>query len=432
MPQAARPQMIGARLRERRLHLGLRQAEVAGRAGISASYLNLIEHDRRNVTEEVLERLATALMLDLGEFMQKSPQQLIEDLRNAAANFPSVAVELDQIEELSRRFPGWAALVSAQQSQITALERSVMALNDRIGHDPHLSAALHELLSALSAVRSTATILAETDDLTAERQHRFHHNLFQDSERLATGAQDLISWLDKGDPQGETGRVTLPPQDHLERWLTARHWLLPEVETGHLETLEEELSLLPGDDVRSLARYFLEEARQDAVRMPLGEMIKAMAEAREDPALIAARFGVPVLAAMRRIAFVKGGEAGFVTCDASGSLLWRKPVAGFALPKFGAACALWPLYIALGRAGLPIDLVVETPAPGGGLFRCLAICETSYPQGFSGPETRLAGMLILPLAQSGKEALAVGSTCRICPRAGCPARREASILASLP
>ena len=42
-------QLTGGRIRERRIALGLRQAELAPRAGISASYLNLIEHNRRRI-----------------------------------------------------------------------------------------------------------------------------------------------------------------------------------------------------------------------------------------------------------------------------------------------------------------------------------------------------------------------------------------------
>lgn len=61
MPTSA---LIGTRLRERRLAAGLRQADVAATAGISASYLNLIEHNRRRVGAEVLQRLAGALAID--------------------------------------------------------------------------------------------------------------------------------------------------------------------------------------------------------------------------------------------------------------------------------------------------------------------------------------------------------------------------------
>ena len=44
-----RSAFAGSRIRERRLALGLRQADVALRAGISGSYLNLIEHNRRRI-----------------------------------------------------------------------------------------------------------------------------------------------------------------------------------------------------------------------------------------------------------------------------------------------------------------------------------------------------------------------------------------------
>ena len=47
--------LTGSRVRERRLALGMRQADLARDAGISASYLNLIEHNRRRVAGDVLD-----------------------------------------------------------------------------------------------------------------------------------------------------------------------------------------------------------------------------------------------------------------------------------------------------------------------------------------------------------------------------------------
>jgi DNA-binding XRE family transcriptional regulator len=46
--------LTGSRLRARRVALGLKQGDVATRAGVSASYLNLIEHNRRRVPADVL------------------------------------------------------------------------------------------------------------------------------------------------------------------------------------------------------------------------------------------------------------------------------------------------------------------------------------------------------------------------------------------
>jgi transcriptional regulator with XRE-family HTH domain len=56
-----RSALTGTRIRERRILIGMRQAELARAAGISASYLNLIEHNRRRVGEDVLAALARAL-----------------------------------------------------------------------------------------------------------------------------------------------------------------------------------------------------------------------------------------------------------------------------------------------------------------------------------------------------------------------------------
>lgn len=54
----------GARICERRLKRGLRQADLARACGISPSYLNLIEHDRRRIGGTLLIEMAQALGTD--------------------------------------------------------------------------------------------------------------------------------------------------------------------------------------------------------------------------------------------------------------------------------------------------------------------------------------------------------------------------------
>jgi predicted transcriptional regulator len=120
---------------------------------------------------------------------------------------------------------------------------------------------------------------------------------------------------------------------------------------------------------------------------------------------------------------------GLVICDASGTPVFRKPTEGFAFPRFGAACPLWPLYAALGRPASAVEAVVEMPGDLPRRFRVRAWCRTSHPQGFGGPELREAAMLIAPAAgEEHLSVLRVGTTCRVCPRQDCPARREPSIL----
>jgi len=428
--------LTGTRLRERRLALGLRQAEVAAAAGVSASYLNLIEHNRRRVSGAVLEALAAVLGLDAAALAEGAGAGIVEDLRAAAAAAgPAAAAEMDRAEEFAGRFPGWAAAVLALERQRGLLERAVAALNDRMTHDPHLSDSLHEVLSAVASVRSTSAILAETEDIEPEWRARFLRNLHVDSERLAAGSEALVAYLDGSDMADVQGIAA--PQEEMEGWLAARGWHLPELEAegGGLAALEPEVAELASGAARGLARAFLQRAAAEVAAMPAGPFEAALAEFGDDPLQVAGRFGVTVAAVFRRIALRQGAAEGLVVCDGSGTLVFRKPAEGFALPRFGAACPLWPLYAALGRPESPVVAEVESVGQVPRRFRAVAMCSLRHPEGLGGVEVREAAMLLQPrkagAARAGEAAgaaLRVGTSCRVCPRADCVARREPSIL----
>ena len=425
--------LTGTRVRERRLALGLRQAEVAAAVGVSASYLNLIEHNRRRVSGAVLEALAGVLGLEASVLAEGAAAGIAEELRAAGAMAgPAAGAELDRVEEFAGRFPGWAAAVLSLERQRAGLVRAVEALNDRMTHDPHLSDSLHEVLSAVASVRSTSAILAETPDIEPDWRERFLRNLHTDSERLAAGAEALVAYLDGSDLTEAQGITA--PQEEMEGWLAGRGWDLPELEPGGagIAALEAELAGLASGAARGLARGFLRRAAEEAGRMPRADFDAARVECGDDPLRIAARFGVPVAAVFRRIALRAGATEGLVICDASGTLVFRKPAEGFALPRFGAACPLWPLYTALGRVAVPVVAEVETAGQMPRRFRVTALCSPAYPDGIGGVELREAAMLMQPrlAGRGGAEGtvLRVGSSCRVCPRSDCPARREPSIL----
>jgi transcriptional regulator with XRE-family HTH domain len=431
MPTSA---LAGTRLRQLRLAMGLRQADLAVRAGISASYLNLIEHNRRRIGPDVLTKLAAALGLPEAAFSEAAEGSLMDDLRAAAADTGEVPAELDRIEDFAGRFPGWAGVLADLHHRSARLARAVEALNDRMSHDPHLQASLHDMLSAVSSVRSTAGILVETADIPPEWRARFHRNLHQDSERLASGAEALVAYLDGSGQAVETGLAA--PQEELEAWLASRGWHLPEVEAGDAGALAGEVARLASGAARVLAQAWVARSMADARALPLQAFLAARADLDDDPAALAATFGCDMLTVFRRIAMVPGAPEGLVVCDASGTLVFRKPVAGFALPRFGAACPLWPLFTALSRPMVPVSARVAASGPGARQFVVRAFCQPHYPGGFGGPELREAAMLIAPhettapgaTASGAGAAVPVGSTCRVCPRAACPGRREPSIM----
>lgn len=430
MPKSLNAALIGTLLRERRLALGLKQADVATGAGISPSYLNLLEHNRRKTGPDLLARLSGILGADVATLAEGGGSALLDDLRAVAAMVPGAAAELDRVEDFAGRFPGWAAALAATGARAGQLERLVAALNDRITHDPHLSAALHEVLSSAASVRSTAAILAGTDDIDPDWRARFHRNLHEDSERLAVGAEALVAYLDSAVQGGDAPLAA--PQDEVEGWLAARGWHLAELEVpGGMRALQAEVAGLASGAARRMADAFLRDAGVEARQVPEPALRAALIRHGDDPAVVAAQMGVSVLTVMRRMALLPGAPEGLVICDASGTLMFRKPIEGFALPRFGAACPLWPLFTALGRPMAPVSATLQTAGRAPRLFAALAISQTHLPQGFAGPELRVAGMLLRSVDMAQGDILGVGTSCRICPRAGCAARREPSILTEM-
>ena len=109
-----------------------------------------------------------------------------------------------------------------------------------------------------------------------------------------------------------------------------------------------------------------------------------------------------------------------------------RPIEGFALPRFGAACPHWPLYRALARPMVPIRARIAQPgrgdATGGRVFTAYAVALPTGQPGLGREPLYEAHMLILPDVPGG-DITPVGATCRICPVGDCEARREPSIMA---
>jgi predicted transcriptional regulator/DNA-binding XRE family transcriptional regulator len=427
--------LTGSRIRERRIMVGLRQADLARRIGISASYLNLIEHNRRRIGGKLLLDIAEVLGVESSVLAEGAEAALVSVLREAAANAKSVNVETDQADEFAGRFPGWAGVLVSAHRRIASLERTVETLVDRVAHDPQLAASLHEVLSTAASIRSAASILAETQELEPEWRNRFHRNINEDSARLAESSKALVKYLDHAEA-GEDPLIS--PQEEVEALLTdQRHFFETlEVDAPDIAGLVESETRLTSKPARHIARAVMEQYARDASAMPMVSFQAALSDLGLDPVAIAQRFSVPVQAVLRRLAAMPDGTlsdpVGLIVCDGSGSMLFRKPIAGFAIPRFGATCPLWPLFSGFSRPMTPMCVRVEQVGRDAPQFDCFVI---AHPVG--GPVLNLdpilhSTMLIAPAGlfdvPVGVAVRPVGSTCRTCPRDACIGRREPSIL----
>ena len=440
----ARPALSGTRIRALRTARGLAQGELARLAGVSPSYLNLIEHNRRRAGRRVLAAIAAALQVDPESLAEEAGEALAQALRATLAEAQAdPPPEVDRVEELAGRFPGWAAQLLALAARAQAQERVIERLSDRMAHDPNLSAALHEIVSAVTAVQSTAAILADTPTLEPEWQARFHRNVHDDSRRLAMAADALVAFLDTAET--ETGLAS--PLEEMEAWLSARGHYLPEIEAPEpvdWAALVAGQTELASAAARDLAARWLARAQADARVLPLDLVLPMLARQAEDglrPEAIAEAAGTGLARVLRRLACLPatGGGVpafGLVACDGSGTLTFRRPIDGFAMPRFAGACPIWPLYQALSMPGRPLRMVIETPGRPAPRFLAHAVAEVTGGARFNPPWALEAVMLLTPAGEAGEQSGAdpgggvvpVGSSCRVCPRAECHARREPSIV----
>src|SRR5690348_13003134 len=80
VPMAQSRTPLGAKLRGLRRRESLSQTQLAEALGISASYLNLIEHNKRPLTAPLLIELAQRYQLDLHTFAPEDDAALLSDL----------------------------------------------------------------------------------------------------------------------------------------------------------------------------------------------------------------------------------------------------------------------------------------------------------------------------------------------------------------
>ena len=423
--------ITGTRIRERRVQRGIKQTELAAMAEISPSYLNLIEHNRRRIGGTLLLRLARALGVEPQVLSQGAEAALIGGLHEAARDGSAAAAERDRLEEFAGRFPGWAQTLVDTFRHGEEMERMVQALTDRLAHDPHLAESIHEVLSVVAAIRSAASILVETQGLEQKWQDRFHRNIDEDSKRLADGANSLVRYLD-ATPGSEADIRS--PQEELDQFLSENRFGFAALEAGGaggVDAVLEADTILSLPAARELARTFLEQYQHDAARLPRARLEQALDRVGLDPMALAEDVQLDLPCVFRRLASLPddvAGPIGLVTCDGSGAILIRKPLDGFAVLRPSGACPLWPIYRVLTQPGIPLRMRVLQSDRDARPVTALAATEQIGPLRFNEPPLVRAYMLLLPASQSDEPPSPVGTSCRICPRLDCVARREPSVM----
>lgn len=383
----------GDAVRARRLALGLRQRDVAAATGISPPYLALIESGQRVPAEKVRSRLVEVLGLSPEE---PSEPSLASQCASLLALPFAVGGSCEAPATFAAAYPGWARLLVMLAGEWREDRARVEALSDPFRHDSHLSAGLHELLTAAASLSSTASIL-DDEALDANWRRRFLRNMREDNERLLAAVNALSGWLE-GEAQPAGG-------NDLRDWLERHGDLASLLQTDWPALLACDPPA-PGSSARMLST-FLFRLERDA------ELLERVPD-DADPLDIAAETGLDPCVVLRRIAVLR--RAGLVTADASGHAVSFGLPPGFPVPPPSEGCSTLPLHHAV--PGRP-DRAVCGVGAGGTRFLCTA---AATERSVGGIPVLHRVMLVEP-ANAPAERM-IGPGCPFCPAQDCPARRS--------
>lgn len=188
------------------------QAALARQVGISPSYLNLIERNKRDVGGSLLLRVAQALQIDIGELTGESEQKLVQDLEEAFSDpvLSPVGLAPGDARDLVAQHPTAAQAIARLHRAYAAAAASADAYSNRLRADPLFSQLLHQILSGITAVRSGAEILEDVPDLKEDERGRFLASITREARSLSAVAQTLIGQFDSST---ETRRSVSPRRE---------------------------------------------------------------------------------------------------------------------------------------------------------------------------------------------------------------------------
>ncbi len=192
----APPTPAGNRIRALRQECGLTQVGLAHTVGISPSYLNLIEHNRRPIGGALLLRIAAELGISADQLAGREEARLAAELEEMAAD-PSLAAPLPAaaIPQMVGQSPDLARAALAAYRAYRDARLQGEALAERLSQDPFLAEASHQILTLITSIRSFSEILEDYGDMGDAQRQRFIGGIAEESRRLAALSGEMFDFL---------------------------------------------------------------------------------------------------------------------------------------------------------------------------------------------------------------------------------------------
>ena len=453
-------QRLGRRVRRERLARGLTQVQMAEALSISASYLNLIEHDRRPLTVPLLLKLAQTYDLDLSSLGEDDEGRLVQDLTEVFADalFGGEELRPDDVETLVGASPEIGRAV-------VALYRAYRAsVEDRNGLAERLAGGGGALDGAEGLVAAPPRLPSE--EVSDFLQDAGNH--FPELETVATALRQEVDGQSEGLERGlvehlrdrhdvqvrvvpaEEAGTAVRRFDAAGRRLELSEVLPPRTrafQLAHQVALLEHEALVEGylsravfsgADGHTLGRVALANYFAGAVLMPYEPFLEAARGMRYDIEMLGHRFRTSFEQVCQRLTTLNApGNAGvplhMVRVDIAGNISKQFSASGIRFARFSGACPRWNVHSAFMQPGFIRTQLSRMP--DGTTFFCIARTVRKEGGGYRAPQSRLAIGLGCEVSHARELVYAdgvdlenldaaepIGPSCRLCERVDCRQR----------
>lgn len=435
---------IGGRIKRLRRQKKVSQAALAEALGISPSYLNLIEHNRRRVTVPLLFKAANYFGVEPGELAESEEPRLAGDLMELFGDdvFADCDLTNQDINDLATSNPAVGRAVMRLYDRYRALGAggagAVPKASDVSGAvttdavSDFLQAHANYFPSLEAAAQRVRRDVDHASDSFEHGLRTYLHNVFGLQWRFAALPQGMMRRVD--DSQGEILTADLLPAESAA-FAVSQH--LGRLAAGsEIQKLIDEANL--PDEAEPVARNALTAYFAAALMMPYEPFLNACKQTRYDVERIARRFRASFEQVCHRMTTLqRPGQSGvplhLVRTDIAGNISKRFSLSGIHIPRHSGACPRWNVYGAfLNPERINIQI---SQMPDGQRFFCIAKAVTKGGYRHNEPKRHLsiglgchisfASELVYSdgIDVSNPElAVSIGVGCRICPRTGCAQR----------
>jgi len=446
---------LGGRIRRLRRNEGWTQAQLAERLGISPSYLNLIENQKRTLTAAVLLKLSAVFDIDARTLLDDGADRLEQDLRELLDDplFDGHPVPDHELSELIRICPDAA----------TAFLHTFQTWRDARSRAQSLAEQVVDQKGDVAGVESARLSSEHVSDMFERRKNHFPE-LEELAERLGRDVQGkgddlfpaLAAYLRRRHKVAVRIRTVGEMRGALRRYDSKQKELsLSEVlrrgsrnfqlahQAVRLEGKEvlsglADVSEFAGDASRRLARVALANYAASAVLMPYEAFLTAAQDVRYDIDLLGHRFRSSFEQVCHRLTTMRRpGHEGvpfhLVRVDIAGNLSKHFSATRLRFPRFSGLCPLWNVHAAFLQPGFIRTQLQQLP--GRDTFFSIARTVRKHRGGYRAENVLNAIAIGCDVEHAKKIVYAdgvdlkskdaaepVGITCRTCERLDCEAR----------